>query len=555
MREFLKEYSNSNPNKDRLNYGLINKTYDKPLIEYINDSAKSLEVIKNIEFLGSRFVEYESDIDMSKYERRRKSKDKKKNKQEIKYMSIDDSRVAELILKFRITYKGEVEIIEKPILIPMPDEYGYYQIKGKRYILMYQLVDASTYVNKNSVVLKSIMPIFMTRKAFSKKDTEGNEWTCPVFTTRVFKNDIVIMYFYFAKLGIKALNYFMVHQFVSFSEEKKDTENYIYFQISSGFYLKINREVFRESQYVRSVAFMILAICNTKVNATNINSKVFWIEKIGNIFSVSTNHYEKGKNILVFFDRMLDETTRSNLRIDPRYKRSMYSILLYMFQNFNELKKKDNMDMENKRLRDSEYITSLLNRELSKRILPVVNSGKKLSKEKIKDIFKFSGKILIDQLYNSGLFRYDDQVNDMDFFQKLKYTVKGPNSQGGQNSQSISSAIRGLHPSMIGRIDLNVVGTSDPGTGGVLTPFCETDGLYFSSKGEPQAGQFNVEKQNAKFDEKINERDVIDSFNTYDEYKEFENKISGFYTSRLYSKETENTNKMYINLDIDEDEV
>ena len=192
MREFLKEYSNSNPNKNRLNYGLINKTYDKPLIEYINDSAKSLEVIKNIEFLGSRFVEYESDIDMSKYERRRKSKDKK-NKQEIKYMSIDDSRVAELILKFRITYKGESEIIEKPILIPMPDEYGYYQIKGKRYILMYQLVDASTYVNKNSVVLKSIMPIFMTRKAFSKKDTEGNEWTCPVFTTRVFKNDIDIM--------------------------------------------------------------------------------------------------------------------------------------------------------------------------------------------------------------------------------------------------------------------------------------------------------------------------------------------------------------------------
>ena len=171
MREFLKEYSNSNTNKNRLNYGLINKTYDKPLIEYINDSAKSLEVIKNIEFLGSRFVEYESDIDMSKYERRRKSKDKK-NKQEIKYMSIDDSRVAELILKFRITYKGESEIIEKPILIPMPDEYGYYQIKGKRYILMYQLVDASTYVNKNSVVLKSIMPIFMTRKAFSKKDTE-----------------------------------------------------------------------------------------------------------------------------------------------------------------------------------------------------------------------------------------------------------------------------------------------------------------------------------------------------------------------------------------------
>lgn len=423
MKEFMKEYSNSNPNINRLNYGLINKEYDKPLIEYINDSAKSLEVIKNIQFLGSRFVEYESEIDMNKYEKRRKVDNK--NKEEIKYTSIEDSRVGELILKFKITFKGKSEIIEKPILVPLPDEYGYYQIKGKKYILMYQLVDASTYVTKNSVVLKSIMPIFLTRKPFTKKDTEGYEYTCPIYSTKVFKNDITIMYFYFAKIGLtKALRYFSVNHYMGVSNEKKDTEHFIYFQISQGFYLKVKRNAFNDSQYIRSVAFMILNVCNSKVNIDNMDCRQLWIEKIGNIFSVSTNHYEKGKNILVFFDRMLDETTKSNLRIDPKYKKSMYSILLYMFQNFNELKKKDNMDMENKRLRDSEYIASLLNKELSKRILPVVNSGKKLTREKIKDVFKFSGEILITQLYNSGLFRYDDQVNDMDFFSKLKYTVK-----------------------------------------------------------------------------------------------------------------------------------
>lgn len=552
MKEFMKEYSNSNPNINRLNYGLINKEYDKPLIEYINDSAKSLEVIKNIQFLGSRFVEYESEIDMNKYEKRRKVDNK--NKEEIKYTSIEDSRVGELILKFKITFKGKSEIIEKPILVPLPDEYGYYQIKGKKYILMYQLVDASTYVTKNSVVLKSIMPIFLTRKPFTKKDTEGYEYTCPIYSTKVFKNDITIMYFYFAKIGVtKALRYFSVNHYMGVSNEKKDTEHFIYFQISQGFYLKVKRNAFNDSQYIRSVAFMILNVCNSKVNIDNMDCRQLWIEKIGNIFSVSTNHYEKGKNILVFFDRMLDETTKSNLRIDPKYKKSMYSILLYMFQNFNELKKKDNMDMENKRLRDSEYIASLLNKELSKRILPVVNSGKKLTREKIKDVFKFSGEILITQLYNSGLFRYDDQVNDMDFFSKLKYTVKGPNSQGGQNSQSISSYSRGLHPSMLGRIDLNVVGTSDPGTGGVLTPFCETDGLYFSSKSEPQDGKFNIEKQNAKFDEEDGTL-VIDSFSTYDEYKEFEKKIDHL-TCDLSSTPKENTNKLYINLSVDSDNV
>lgn len=550
MREFIKQYQN--PNEDRINYKLINREYDKPLIEYINDSAKSLEVLKNIEFIGSEFVEFESQIDNNKYEKRRKSKDKK-NKQEIKYMNMEDSRVGELILKFKITFKGETEIIEKPILIPLPDEDGYYQIKGKRYILMYQLVDASTYVNKQSVVLKSIMPIFLTRRSCTKKDTEGVEYTRAIYTTKVFKNDVNIMYFYFAKIGFdNTLKYLMVERYMSLTNKVTDTEEYIYFKISDKFYLKVIRRVFESSAYVSSVAFMILAICNSKVNADNIDSKYMWLEKIGGIFSISTNQYEKGKNILIFLDRMLDETTKSTLRIDEIHKKSMYSILRWQLQNFNELKKKDNMDMANKRLRDSEYIASLLNQELSRRLLPAINSGRKLSKEKIKDVFKFPGEILISQLYRSGLFRYDDQVNDMDFFSKLRFTTKGPNSLGGKNTNSLSASVRGLHPSMLGRIDLNVVGTSDPGTGGVLTPFCETHGLYFSDKVEPEAGKFNIEKENAKFDGE-NGAMVIDCFDNFDEYKNFEEKISNL-NMTLTSTPKEDTDKIYINIKMNQDD-
>lgn len=106
---------------------------------------------------------------------------------------------------------------------------------------------------------------------------------------------------------------------------------------------------------------------------------------------------------------------------------------------------------------------------------------------------------------------------------------------------------------MLGRIDLNVVGTSDPGTGGVLTPFCETDGLYFSSKSEPQDGKFNIEKQNAKFDAEDGAL-VIDSFSDYNEYKEFEKKIDHL-TCDLSSTPKENTNKLYINLNVNTDDV
>ena len=39
MKDFIKTYKN--PNKDKINYDLINRKCDKPLIEYIADSAKS----------------------------------------------------------------------------------------------------------------------------------------------------------------------------------------------------------------------------------------------------------------------------------------------------------------------------------------------------------------------------------------------------------------------------------------------------------------------------------------------------------------------------------
>ena len=41
----------------------------------------------------------------------------------------------------------------------------------------------------------------------------------------------------------------------------------------------------------------------------------------------------------------------------------------------------------------------------------------------LEELFSFRGDILINNLYNSGLFKFDDVVNDMDFFNKLKYTI------------------------------------------------------------------------------------------------------------------------------------
>ena len=82
----------------------------------------------------------------------------------------------------------------------------------------------------------------------------------------------------------------------------------------------------------------------------------------------------------------------------------------------------------------------------------------------------------------------------MDFYGKLRITMKGPNSLGGSNVNNISAKYRGINPSYIGRLDLNACGSSDPGTSAILTPQCETYGLYFSPEHEPENFKYVLDK-------------------------------------------------------------
>ena len=59
--------------------------------------------------------------------------------------------------------------------------------------------------------------------------------------------------------------------------------------------------------------------------------------------------------------------------------------------------------------------------------------------------------ILIQRMHASGILRFNDNVNDMSMWSKLKYTIKGPNSIGSNNSNNIGIKFRDLHPSFLGQ--------------------------------------------------------------------------------------------------------
>ena len=65
MLKYLKEYP-SEFERD-LNIPLMKKEADRPLVEYVLDSWKSLQIVEGIKFIDYTYTEKESEIDINRY--------------------------------------------------------------------------------------------------------------------------------------------------------------------------------------------------------------------------------------------------------------------------------------------------------------------------------------------------------------------------------------------------------------------------------------------------------------------------------------------------------
>ena len=50
MRKFISKYKN--PNKDKINTDLINRKYDRSIVDYIVDTCRTLEKVPNIKIMS-----------------------------------------------------------------------------------------------------------------------------------------------------------------------------------------------------------------------------------------------------------------------------------------------------------------------------------------------------------------------------------------------------------------------------------------------------------------------------------------------------------------------
>jgi hypothetical protein len=281
------------------------------------------------------------------------------------------------------------------------------------------MVEKSTYTSNSSITLKSLMPVAVKRHVYVAEDMDGIAHNLPVYHVFVFKKEIPIILFYLSKGIHFTMDYLNVSDIIKFIDTMPiiREDDKIYFGMSSKCYMEVDKYLFNKYPFVQSVVGAFLYVSSSRVSYEMLDDPKVWIKKIAN-----PPNYEKGLSIVKYFGRLIDESTKKILRLPEYYKCDIYAVLKWMMQHFNELRLKDNCDLDSKRLRCNEYIASLLSKEFSKRLNRIISMGDKATIESMREIFKFNGDVLITKMHSSGILRFDDSVNDLNFFSKYKFT-------------------------------------------------------------------------------------------------------------------------------------
>lgn len=250
-------------------------------------------------------------------------------------------------------------------------------------------------------------------------DIVGKTYNVPVYYIFVFRKEIPVILFYMSKGITEALAEMQVNDAIIPIEEYPDVPDpdFIYFKISNKCYLKVLKFAFEKYLYVQSVVGGIMSVTSNRITVPMLEDKKQWIKRI-----VNPANYDKGKDTLKFFNRLLDETTARVLQLYDYHKKDIYTLLRWICQEYNTLRLKDNLSLDNKRLRCNETVSSLLTLEFSKRLNRLISLGDKATIENYKELFKWPGNMLFTKLFQSGLLSFDDTMNDMNFFKKFKYT-------------------------------------------------------------------------------------------------------------------------------------
>ena len=466
----------------------------------------NFEVITNYDDVNHILWEYEdSIINKGKSpDKSKKSYGKKKQINQFEYINLNDSELnlIKIVYYIAITEKkrGFVEdTITAYIAVPRIVDDFYFKLNGNIYSAMYQIVDASTYNNsasknskKQSITFKSVFtPIRVYRYLLELKDIDGNSVPCNYFVINVFKKSVLLMKYMLAKFGYYNTLHFLhlpLDIFIARECSCIDKEQNYIFPIRD-FYIVCPKVIYDNSQIAQSFVYTIHTVLNFMKDAEwcDIYKNDIYIKTLGVDFTTSKGAediYYKGLSLLESLEFNYDDLTKADLKLSDEDKADIYRVLRWMVYEFNALRLKDNLDISTKKVRYAEYIASLYAVRLTNGIYRISDQGSNATLDTIKKALLIPPMYLVNAIIKCELVNYKNCVNDLDSIIALKYTFKGI-AGIGEKSNAISDAYRSIHPSHLGRVDIDSSSNSDPGVSGTICPYVQLYDSHFSQYEEP----------------------------------------------------------------------
>lgn len=413
------------------------------------------------------------------------------------YINLKDSDL-KLI---RVTYYIEVnekkdglvnDTITVYIAVPRIIDGIYFRLNGNVYSAIYQIVDASTYNNsaskntkKQSVTLKSIFAAIRVYRYHSHLvDIHSKSIPITYFTINVFRKSLLLIKYFLAKFGFHGSMVFLGlwDIFIVKDITSIDTEDNYVFPVKE-YYIVVPKIEYDNIQICQSYVYTVHYLLNhiPSYEYGDIFGSRIYIESIGVDFTAKdmTIIYNKGLNILSSLDFIYDNITKSDLQLSDDDKGDIFRVLRWMMYEFNSLRRKDNLDISTKKIRYAEYIASYYATKLFLGICRISDNGNRADLNIMRKALQIPPMYLINQITKCQLVNYKNCVNDIDSLIALKYTYKGI-SGIGERSNAISSAYRSIHPSHLGRVDIDSSSNSDPGVSGTIVPLAKLYNNHFS---------------------------------------------------------------------------
>ena len=472
--------------------------------QYFTIKVHSYEVIDDYDQINEMLYNYYEDLTKNK------SKTKKRDNQ-YGCINLNESCIRLVKVTYYLKDRAEETLLDVLIAIPRVVDKYYFKINGIMRSTLFQIVDGSTYNNGTSnakvpsITLKIIfMAVRVTRYYNMIQTTDGEDLRLTYYHSRIFNKGIPAAKYIFAKFGFYGgLRFFGLEGAIYLTRNDPNNPDMYTFRIHDHAFLSTPKYLLDRNVLLQSV---VITLCGSIIEGIDFEeyfTDLYWLRSLGAEFSgggaermiaiydpeddSTPDTLDKGISILDSFESIYDISTRDSIKLPMEDKETTYHILRWIMREFNALRMKDNLDIRWKRIRFAEYIASLYAFKIARGIYRVSDMNKKATIMSIRKAIRTDPNYLLVAITKSKMVSYRNMVNDMDSMQALKYTYKGVSGLGEGSNNSIPDIYRSIHPSHVGRVDLDASSDGNPGITGTLCPFAPNYDGFFDEYQEPNS--------------------------------------------------------------------